>query len=104
MIEGLIAAADMAEFAASAKQREAVFYLQRGGTTRAAELRAQAQALLDIAKSFRVRASQTDTGDYFPIGDPGPGWERRRTKHTTEKVPIVGGFWDNLFDKLRGRG
>jgi hypothetical protein len=104
MVTGLVAAAEMAEFAASAKIREATTCLQQGRMARATELKLQAAALADIAMAIRDRANQEDTGAYVPLdGDAGPGWSRVPGSRTTLKVPILRNWWGRVSSWFMSR-
>lgn len=101
MVSGLIAAAEMVEFASAAKIRESATCLQQGRTERAGDLKLQAAALADMAIAIRDRANQEDTGDFIPLdGDPGPGWTRRPGSRITLKVHTLTSWWGRLTSWL----
>ncbi len=99
MVEGLLSAAEMAEFAANAKLREADAHARQDHVGRAVELRLQAQTLRELAMSYRQRASEEVTGLYVPIdGDPGPGWKKMSRRDTVEVKPV--GRWLRKLRKI----
>jgi hypothetical protein len=82
VVEGLLEAADMVEFAAAQKARVAIQKEAAGEHEGAVLARALEQELRGVAAAIRGRAMEVPTGRYKQIGDPGPGWMKQKRRKT----------------------
>jgi hypothetical protein len=94
VVDGLLAAAETAEMIAGKHAKDADRKIALGDAAGASISRAVERELVGLAQALRSRASGAITGEYVPIGNPGPGWRRRRratpviTGEITERVRI----------------
>lgn len=110
MVEGLLAAAEMAEFMADRKEHEALRLEQLKKKDEAKISREVEAELRKLVTSLRTRAAESTTGEFVRIDDAtGTSWaprRRRKTTGTDTAVTVVDGpkrkrrrrksFWDRL--------
>ncbi len=109
MVDGLQAAAEMADLVAATKEKEADRRVAQKDLSGAAAARAVAREMEGFAGALRSRAAAMTTGDWRPIGgDPGPGWRRRKRATPAEgshtrKIRVRRHKWwvQRLLDRLR---
>jgi hypothetical protein len=94
VVDGLLAAAETAEMIAGKHKQDADRKIAIGDGPGASISRAIERELLGLAQALRSRAAGAVTGEYVPIGNPGPGWKRRRratpitTGEITERIGV----------------
>jgi hypothetical protein len=104
VVEGLLAAAEMAEFMADRKEHEALRLEQLNKKNEAKISREVEAELRKLATSLRSRAGESTTGEFIRVGEGTEvGWAPRKRRKTTGANDTAVTVIDGLKRKRRRR-